>query len=359
MSIGASDGTDDRYVSISSNDAEVTTGTFHRSNPASCLGLILPAASTEDGAVSHNSFIAGGQRVDNDNGASSARLVNHMFFKCEFASLLTATLDTAVDTAVNVDPGFNWDALITFGACRGATANGDEAEIYLGFFDRTNQGCIAFNSADGQTDGDPSLQISTTYCGMEMALGTGALDYGVDASVGSGTSCDLTPRNAGGDGDAVFCLFLGWTSAESASVFSWTSPTATGADAQTGLGFQPQALLNLFSFAASYDTAEADADGGAFAIGMETGDSQFCAGISDEFNSATTDSQSMIDNQAINVELDTGAAGDVATLTSLDADGFTHNYSGVEGTANRMLTLAFEVAASNTATPHIRERLFI
>jgi hypothetical protein len=359
MFLGMSDGTDERFSTITMQTGVTPSDCNHLNGTDGCMAQTFAASAGVDGKVSHNSFIAGGQRVNNDNGFAAARLCNSMFFKCEFAKVLTATLSATVDTAVNVDPGFNADCLITFAAPRAATSANTEAEIHIGFHDGTNQGGILFNSDHGDAAADPSSQISTTYVGGELALGTGALDYGVLAAPASGTSWDLTPKNAGGDSDVVFCLFLGWTSAESVSVFSWTSPTSTGADAQTGLGFQPQALLNLFSFAAAYDTAEQGADAGAWGVGMETADDQFCAALADEFNVNPTDTQSVTNNQSIDVDIHTGAAGDAATLTSLDADGFTHNYSAVEGTANRMLTLAFEVAASNTATPHLRERLYI
>lgn len=342
IGFGMTDGVDDRYSSISLVNGTAESETYHNQGTTACVAVPNTGTNILDGALGHNSFIAGGQRVDDDNAFGNALLCSSMFFSCDSAKVLTATLSTSVDTAANVDPGFAWDALITIGVPRAGASSGVQSEIYFGFYDKTSQGCVAFNSNHAQLDGDPSLRISDSYVAYEMGLGTGSWDYSVEASVGAGTSCNLTTRNNGGDGDTVYCLFLGWSSSETVKVVSWDSPTVTGNNADTGAGIKPQALLNLFSFAAAYDSAEQGGDGGAFGVGMETANEQFCCSIADEQGSAAVDTQGATHNKSVFVEQDDGTAGYEAAFVSFDATGWTHNFSATEGAVNKFISLAFE-----------------
>ena len=355
MGVGMSDGTTDLSVSISSqHDVSPTNTSYRRSSSEGCVSGCFTTGASLDGAMSHNSFIAGGQRLNNDNAFASARLCNSLFFDCDNAKTVSAILDASVDTAVNVDPGFAWDVMIVIGVPR-TVASGQYAEMYMGFFDKTNQGCIAFNSAHNNSSvvADVSLRLSDTYVGMEMGMGTGTVDYAVDAVLGSGTSVNLFPRTDGGDGDPVYCLFLGWASDETVKVVSWDSPTATGSNQVTSVGFEPQGCIHLLSFADDYDVAEAGADAGAFGIAFETADDQFCVAVADEYNTgANSDTQALTDNQSINVPDDGGAATYDATLTNYLSNGWDHNWAATEtGVTNRLISLAFEASSTVTIGP--------
>lgn len=342
LAMGMSDGTDDRWSSVSVQHNQVTTNTNHNQGITGCVAAGFTGSSTTDGVMSHNSFISGGQRLDNDNAFGAARLCNSLFFDCDNAKVLTATLSATVDTAVNVDPGFNWDCLVTIGVPRAGGASGSEAEIYLGFYDKTNQGCTIWNSANGQSGGDAALSIRNDSVGGELDLGGPALDYRIEAATAAGTSCDLTPRNGGGDSDTVFCLFLGWASAETVSVVSWDAPTTTGNNADTSAGFTPQAALHLFSFATAYNTVYATATAGAFGVGMDTDGDNFCVSVQDEVGAVNTDVQSITYNDSIFVEEDDGTDGHKATFVSFDATGWTHNFSISRGTTQKFISLVFE-----------------
>ncbi len=349
-SVGMTDGTDQRYVSINSvHNISTNTDTHRYNNTDACIAQMFSGGPTLDGAMSHDAFISGGQRLNNDNGFGTGYLCNSLFFDCDNAKVLTATINATVDTVVNVDPGFAWDALICISVADNSVAGSTNAEFSFGFFDRTNQGCLMFNSENGDTTsgGDVGLQVRNDSVAGELALGTGNLDYRVEAAVGTGTSCDLTPRNNGGDTDLVYCLFLGWSTAETVEVVSWDSPTTTGNNADTSAGIEPQAVIHLFSFAGAYNTAEADGDAGAFGIGIETADDQFCTGYADEQGANPTDTQSSNNNKSIFVEEDDGTAGYEGTLTSLDATGWTHNWTATQVAANKLMSLAFSASGDD------------
>lgn len=344
FSIGATDGTTQAYSVMVSESAVALTDTNSRNGNDACLGDVGNNSSGITGLASHNSFIAGGQRINNDNGFAVGRACSSMFFAGCTASLEVATLNGT--DVINVDPGFAWKAVIFFSAPRAENTGGTMGEIYFGFFDRTNQGCIAFNSDHNEAVqlGDVGLRISQTYVGMELSPNFGNIDYALTAAVGSGTSLDLTPSSTAGT-DAVRCLFLGWGTGEEVTLFPWDSPTTATSDAQTGLGFQPQALINLFSQADDYDIAEATGQAGTFGIGIETAADQFCTALQNDYDHATTTfTQSTSATRAIFVEDGDGTAGFDATLTSFDTYGFTHNFTATKAAAFKQLSLAFSAA---------------
>lgn len=69
-------------------------------------------------------------------------------------------------------------------------------------------------------------------------------------------------------------------------------------------------------------------------------DDEFAASVSDEDGVTTSNSQSLSDNVSIELPDDDGTAGLTATFVSLDATGWTDNYSAVKGSAGLMLALA-------------------
>jgi hypothetical protein len=360
IAFGMSDGTDDRYASIGIQHNVATSNTVRNHGTTGCVTSCFATGSGIDGSMGHNSFISGGQRLDNDNGFAAANLCNSLFFNCDNAKVMTATLNATVDTVVNIDPGFAWDAVIFFGIPQAAGA-GDGAEIYFGFFDGTNQGSIQFNSQDADaTPGDPTLRISDTYVGGELDLNGTGVDYQIDVAAGTGTSLDLWPRTAGGDSDPVYCLFLSTGGTEGIELVSWDSPIANGSSSVATASFEPQSCIHLLSFAAAYDVSEIDGDAGSWGVTFETADDQLCASIQDEdATGANSDVQSIVDNTSIFVEEDDGSSGYAAAFTSYNSDGWTHNWTAQDGSVNKFISLAFEVeaGASTVAPRKATERL--
>jgi hypothetical protein len=351
LAFGISDGTLDQYVSMGIENGVTTSATYYRHGSSQgCVAGCLSDVDTLDGGMTHNSFIAGGQRLNNADAFATARLCNSLFFSCDNAKVISATLPATQDTPpTNVDPGFAWKVMIVIGIPRPA-GGGSFTEAYIGFFDKTNQGSLMFNSVHNAATfvDDPGLQISNTRIGGELLMGTGATDYTVEAIVGSGTSVDLHARNNPGDSDPIYCLFLGWSSDETVKVVSWDSPTSNGSNQVTSVGFTPQACIHLLSFAPSYDTAVNNDDAGVIGVSFETANEQFCAALADEHNATTSNTQGLVDDESITVPYATGAAGYTATFTGYLSNGWDHNWTDQDGTTNKLISLAFEAGGENT-----------
>ena len=357
---GMADGTSEFCVSIGVNNNVTPTDTT-RGRAVAALDIVSPGGSFTEGRHSHTSFIAGGERLTSSNGFAVARLAQSMFFAGCNVSVEEVALSATVDVAANVDPGFAWDlVIVTHANISGATYSND-AEISFGFMTPADdsQGCIMWHSNNAATPSAPVSQISTTYAGGQLNDGVGTLVYGIDVQAGTGTSCDVYPRIAGGAVNNVQLLFIGFTDSSAAKIVSWTTPTSTGSSAVTGAGFTPVATIDLFSYATAYDTATTGASGGAWGVGFGTGDSQFCAALADEASPASlVDAQTLVNNIAVSVPIDDGTTSAStslkATHTSYDSDGWTRNWTEVDtGSGRKCLTLAIgspSTAAGNSHT---------
>lgn len=320
------------------------------------------SAQVVNGEHVHDSFIAGGNRVARtSNGFSNTWYANHMHFADCNAAVLEADLSAVVDTAVNIDPGFAWDLVICFsndiGGASGQTADADFA---LGFYVLADddQACMMWNSNNAQaTPGDNSVHMSTIYAAGKTATGVGTIIYGVDISAGAGTSCDLTTRIAGGEGERVTCLFIGFTGTEIAKIIPWDSPIAAGEHSVTGHGILPTyGLIHLLSLAQAYNTAEADADGGAYGISFLTPFSEFCMAGADENGADPSDVQSTMVNQAIDMSLDDGTTGFIASFQAMIAGGFRQNFTDVDGTTRKNISLGIgEPISTGPLVPEVNE----
>lgn len=356
---GIADGTSQYVSSIGVNDAAVTVDAV-KGRDLSSVADLVGGAQVWDGIHTHNSFIAGGQRLNDTNGFSAAELCNSMFFAGANVSVEEVTLSATVDTAVNVDPGFAWDVAIVISSGM-TTGTSNDSDFSFGYMTAADdvQGCIMYNTNNGTSSpGAPNFQISSTYAGGKLNNGASTLQYGIDVQVGSGTSCDVFPRTAGGSSHLVRLLFIGFTDGSSAKIIAWDSPTATGNDAITGAGLTPIASIDLLSYAAAYDTGESDADGGAFAIGLSTADSQFCIAVMDEdATGGNSGTNSWNDNVSVSLPLDDGTTSAttslLATHVSFDSDGKTMNWTNRDsGTARKEMSLFFGSSAGIAPQAH-------
>jgi len=133
----------------------------------------------------------------------------------------------------------------------------------------------------------------------------------------------------------------------------WAGPietrTAIGNEAYTGLGFKPQAVFILPTFLPTFEAWDATGLAGTNGWAVVTPTASYCNSIQDEDGQATTDTQSLSDNVAVNLPQDDGTAGFVCTLVSMDADGWTLNFGTTDGTVRRWYACGIKEAAAPAA----------
>ena len=176
--VSMSDGSLSRSISSTCKDSTVTDDTT-KGYLDGVVATTIPGNQSTQGVVTHNSFIAGGQRVNDVAAFFAAQLCSHMFFAGCNATVKEVVLNATVNTAVNTDPGHAWDVAIVI-HCRETVLNDKDNDnmASFGFMTKADdkQACICTGTNNGDASpGGPSLQISNTYAGMRINEGTGVL----------------------------------------------------------------------------------------------------------------------------------------------------------------------------------------
>jgi hypothetical protein len=202
----------------------------------------------------------------------------------------------------------------------------------------TNRG-LAFQSNNGDGTTDPRNILSSSYACPPVDFVNWALEIGSFDANGFTVTTRLNPANSN---DRAAYLALAFGGAASVNLRSFDSPTSTGNDARTGVGFEPQFVLLGLTDVQTENTEVQDADAGSWGISVFTADAEVCTSWADEDAQTTTDTQSLCDNQAINFASGDGTTQHAATFVSLDSDGHSLNYSTADGTARKWFELAIE-----------------
>lgn len=180
---------------------------------------------------------------------------------------------------------------------------------------------------------------------------TGNFDYGAEFGSFDASGFTVTTRNAGANDDDMIYLALSFGGAVEGWVGTVDTPTSTGDSAKTGVGFTPALVLMGMTYAEAVDTTYGDANGGTLGFSVFDADDEFAMSWGEEDAAATTNNQSLSDNTAVELPDDDGAAGLTGAFTSMDADGFTINYSAVEAAAKKFWAVAIEEEAVAVIDP--------
>jgi hypothetical protein len=264
----------------------------------------------------------------------------------------------STSTSYNITtPGFR--ANLVFGLSHGGDAGTSLAVAGLQFgvahinaSDTVVQGMLAMAVADAASAANSYQRFSTKgVFGQHSSVGTTLSWYGQVSANANGFSIatkDNSDSAVSPNNDDIAWLALEFPSADDAWVsVSNAAKTSAGTQAYTGTGFTPKALLIA---ACGATTENASVDGVGYAIGMGGPASvESCIGICDEDAVDPTDTESFANTSNI-FELRThnGTVDCVADLQSLDADGWTLNYSDGSASARKMLAVAIGNSAGGT-----------
>jgi hypothetical protein len=164
------------------------------------------------------------------------------------------------------------------------------------------------------------------------------------AEVGSFDSngFSITPRGGNANDDVIY-LALAFNGAIGIDLTTLDTPTSTGDDTVTGVGFTPQAIILGLSQLTSTNSLSTAGNGASIGISVGDADAQYCNSIQDEDGQGTSDTQSLSDNQVINFPDDDGTQAHVAAFTEFNNEGWAWNFTATEGTAVKFWALSFEV----------------
>jgi len=150
------------------------------------------------------------------------------------------------------------------------------------------------------------------------------------------------------DVDEMIYLAIDLPSGISTALDTYATPTSTGGDTITGLGFEPGFVFLPLSNAATIDTINSTNVFG-FQFGMADGTNEFSFNIATEDNIEDSNTQSKATESLVDLPYDDGTQLVAGTLASFDADGFTVDYTTVDGSARYGWYLAMETEVEATA----------
>jgi len=219
----------------------------------------------------------------------------------------------------------------------GQNQSEDDWSLHFGFCINDGSATQAFvrwfendNTSDGGMNirGQPSTYLGGHTTGYVYAHNFQSTSHQVSTSDGSGDYGEL-PMKIG--------------SSLSADITIVDTPTSIGTQSITSLGYKPQLVLIVGTYADS-NFGSSDILLGAGSVGAaDANGNESCVNWQSEYGAATTNTSCGADSKIINMPQDDGTTGIVATLSSLDTSGFTLNYSSVDtGTSRKLLVFTIE-----------------
>ncbi len=316
-----------------------------------CIIFLDPADGTVEGEAAFSSFGSNTVVVNWGNAMSTARLVTVIAFAGDdlLVDVGSKTITAATDGADTVS-GVGFEADLVFVVGHDTTSYPrSNSNCSFGFCVNDagtppTQKCVATFNRDNRASSVPRENLGTAYSGGFIST-NGSFSQGFEIDNFGSDGFDIIRRIQGGGPNKLVDYLAISTDTLSVWGASLAAPTSEGNLAETGPGFTPQAVMFGMSLVATEGTGFA---GGVYGVSVFTADDEFSNTAHEEVGAGTTNTQSLSDNQAVNMpDDDDGATADfLATFVSMDANGFTTNFSAVDSTTRRWWQLAIEEAAA-------------
>lgn len=357
--IGACDSTRQWAIGGSSQHGATTTLSNRRFSNTICIGRI----DTSNNFIITGTFVKFLSTTDTGDNNTGVRInINTGFVVQGFCILFggtevqayasTALLDDKDVTQQITAPGFRSN--MTFFAMDGkAPGHAASTQGAFGFGWASNDGTTILQSGYGRSDRDnvttteQRAQVNSARVGCYITSSTPfqwAVEMGDNANGFSVTARDN--RSAINDHVAYLALEI---TGRSVWAGMMNSPTATGNDAQTGPGFRPALVGLIPNMVTAVDALKINAEAGSFGFSAFTQTQEACGAVAGEDAVTTSNTESVFDDDAVDLNDEAGAAAFDATFVSMDANGWTLNFSAVDGATRKWP--AFAIAAASGGYP--------
>ena len=363
FTLGFYDGTRNRCIALRSRDNQVGTTSTNKSTSNSHCALMINNASTATAAsAAATGFVAGGTTWNVDDAFPTAMRPSHMHFGGDNLEAKTGSFLTTNTTDSDVsETGVGFEPQVVIFA---TTASSDYTEtvsvdalISVGFAAKAadgtiTQGCLSWIDPDGVTTTDPGVVASRQYAGQAMAHSVGpTAEQAIDFKSFDSDGFTVTTRN---DNTGIRYIYLalgdetnplyGFVRDHTSKTNSEVTADGDGLKSITGVGFEAKGLIHLASMASAWETLYSNANAEPFGISGYSveGDAEFADAIITDDNVGTTNTNNNQETAGGRVMFNSsGSPGnDVKwTTSSIDADGWTDNFSDTVGSAKRIVTL--------------------
>lgn len=204
----------------------------------------------------------------------------------------------------------------------------------------TDEGCAIITSEDAQGTSVCDRRTDNANC-IRRQSSSGADNTNADFISFSSDGFTIDWNAVSGSGAALYdFMCLGGDDLTTAKLLSFATPTSTGTQAYTGVGFEPDFMMCVGTW---NNSATGNSPASLFAMGAAISTSaRFSVSGSGEDAQATSDTDRTLAVDEIIAQGWQGADYIRADLSSMDVDGFTLNYSNVLGDARYGLMLCLQ-----------------
>lgn len=359
---GATDGTNQWAMSVTSQDNQASTSSTRILDETSCIALLDGGSeSTKLVNATFDSFGTGSVTIDHQVAPGAGYLINVILMGGDDLDVLVGSIDpTDTDSGTtDITTTFQPEVGI-FAYCERDDNTSGAGHIrfsvgYMSYISSTiTQRVVALRESTGGGSGQPSMARRTDRIASYLTT-TGTEVAGFEVTAVGATSVTITTRTSGAASrDLPYVLIS--TGGQGVWVGDVDSPTSTGDNAVTGVGFNPAVIMPVVSTLYTSDVDANDNTAGGLSIGaavtdMASNDLEGSSRISIEDAADPTNTESSTESSIIRVTQDDGTDGIAASFTSFDSDGFTLNWSLVDGSnAWAGIGLAFAEAPSSGVT---------
>ena len=353
-SIGACSSSAERAIAFYAEHNNTTTNSGRKAVSDGVI-LLVTNSGAQDGKASFVSMDETQLVINWSDAPSAARIIEVWLFAGAEGYVGTAAVNATQNASTTVTPGFQIEddtLLFVFGNGRGIpnTSGNTDAIYSLGVGYHNGSSIVQATASQLQDDAQATSvsagRMTASYISGIPGTGGGWI-WAQELTNITSTTFDLTTREgAVGTAADVFVAAVKFDAAQT-YVGTLSTPTSTGDQAYSGFGFRP-GWVGLFStMFAALDTSYTDGSAGAIGVGAgDSGGSEASMAWASEDNAATSNTQSIADGKLLNTPQHDGSTGFVATLTSLDSDGFTADFSTTIG-AGAKLAIVFAVEGSD------------
>ncbi len=335
-------------------DAVNPSDSFRRSMDDACVAITL-ANGAIDGQATLVSASTTNVVINWTDASAAAYLLTVIAYDCAEAYLASFIMPVTLDTSTTISPGFEFDLAFVISHTREIPVNRASARVSYGVLTYNgttfSQMCYTTHSVDNVSPTQNAAQLNTTYGMTGQLSNVGTFLEGVLFSA-SGNDILATTKIADQATADVTGVILALRF-DSLGVYAGVidTPTSTGTQSYGGPGFSPSHLEVIGTLTEAVNTAYTDGRAGAWAIGVADTTRSYSVAYADEDAQATSDTQSLVDDILVNMPLDSGAAGIVATLDSYTSSGPVFDFTTVTATAKKWILVALEApTASATAS---------
>ena len=345
LTVAATDGVEMYYVNCRATDNATTTVTQRSAGEG--MQLYKGHFSVPTVVMSFKTWIANGLRLDVTSTDTYGWQIRALLFGGNDLQAKVGKIDiNGLNVVSTATVGFETLSAFLFSACwyirsPAEVQSSFSSEIALGFY---GSGAQSYSRKDARNASATTLGASIRPYALSRQDTGDTQAYRVQLDNVTSTSFDLTPKvNPANDTMAYLALNI------PATVDVIDTATSTGNTAHT-IGFRPLCIISIPNTLTAEDNYKSNTDANGLGFGITTASDEFSAYTVTDQGVSPSKSRSGLRNY-IKMPTSTTATGIAAKFVSMDATGWTWNYSATSATVRKWPVWVFEDTQASVPSP--------